>query len=187
MKPGDRGLGMQYIGNWGKRGNFKDSPFPIMITKTSIIEFFSKSKVIFATVAAVITFSITLYNQFKSNRATEISGIVTANKGYDAPVDAVVRISSPIQAQTETDARGRFKFRLQNLQSDTFLLIVQNKRTNTITKQNEWVNASHGRTDIVVAFDSNMRNGGSYTTYDSSRQNHRHGTSLKSALRQLFH
>jgi hypothetical protein len=156
-----------------------------MITKTSIIDFFSKTKIIFATVAAVITFSITLYNQFKSNHATEISGIVTTNKGYVSPVDAVVRISSPIQAQTETDAQGRFKFKLQNLQSDTFLLIVQNKRTNTVTKQNEWVNASHGRTDIVVAFDSNMRNGGSYTTYDSTHR--RHGTSLKAALRQLFH
>jgi hypothetical protein len=158
-----------------------------MITKTSVVDFFSKTKIIFATIAAVITFSITLYNQFKGNRATEISGIVTTNKDFIAPVDAVVRISSPIQAQTETDAQGRFKFKLQNLQSDTFLLIVQNKRTNTVTKQNEYVNASHGRTDIIVAFDSNMRNGGIYTTYDSSRQNRRHGQSLKSALRQLFH
>jgi hypothetical protein len=110
-----------------------------MITRTSILDFFSRTKIIFATIAAVITFSITLYNQFKSNHATEISGIVTTNKGYISPVDAVVRISSPIQAQTETDAQGRFKFKLQNLQSDTFLLIVQNKRTNTVTKQNEYV------------------------------------------------
>jgi hypothetical protein len=158
-----------------------------MVTKTTILDFFSRTKIIFATIAAIITFSITLYNQFKSNHATEISGIVTANSDYGAPIDAVVRISSPIQAQTETDARGRFKFKLQNLQSDTFLLIVQNKRTNTITKQNEYVNASHGRTDILVSFDSNMRSGGTYTTYDTTRQNRRRSPSLKSALRQLFH
>jgi hypothetical protein len=158
-----------------------------MITRTAILDFFSQTKIIFATVAAVITFSITLYNQFNSKQSTEISGVVLANSANGSPVDAVVRISSPIQLQTETDARGRFRFRIENLRSDTFLLVVQNKRTNTVTKQNEWVNASRGRTDIQVLFDSNMRNGGSYTTYDSSRQNRRHGTTLKAALRQLFH
>ena len=125
-----------------------------MITKTSIVVFFSKSKVIFATIAAVITFSITLYNQFKSANTTEISGFVSANKDMVVPVDAVVKIISPVQSQTETDAKGRFKFKLQNIQSDTFLLIVQNKKTNIETKQDEYVNASSGKKDIFVLFNS---------------------------------
>jgi hypothetical protein len=157
-----------------------------MITKASVIDFFSKSKVIFATCAAVITFSITMYNQFKGSKATEISGMVSNNKDLTVPIDAVVRISSPIQAQTETDSRGRFKFKLENLQSDTFLLIVQNKRTNTVTKQNEYVNASHGRTDIVVLFDSNMKDGHVYTTYDTAHQRRRQ-PNLKKIFQGLFH
>jgi hypothetical protein len=159
----------------------------ITITKASIIDFFSKGKVIFATIAAVMTFSITLYNQFKGNKTTEISGVVASDKSQAAPVDAVVRISSPIQAQTETDSRGRFRFKLENLQSDTFLLVVQNKRTNTVAKQNEYVNASRGRTDIVVLFDSNMRNGGVYTTWDTSRRSRRAVPNLKKIVQGLFH
>jgi hypothetical protein len=135
-----------------------------MISKTTIIDFFSKSKVIFATVAAVITFAITMYNQFKSNRVTEISGIVSTNRDASIPVDAIVRISSPIQAQTETDSKGRFKFKFENIQSDTFLLIILNKRTNTTTKQNEYVNAGNGRKDIVVLFNSDTK----YTSYDKN-------------------
>ncbi|HTI11365.1 MAG TPA: hypothetical protein VL832_22485 [Puia sp.] len=156
-----------------------------MISRATLTDFFSKSKVIFATFAAIITFSITLYNQFKGSRATEISGIVADEKNSAKPVDAVVRISSPIQAQTETDSRGRFKFRLENLPSDTFLLIVQNKRTNTITKQNEFVNASRGRTDIVVLFDAEMRDGGIYNSYDTVHQRRRQ-TSLKKIVEGLF-
>ncbi|HEY4155123.1 MAG TPA: hypothetical protein VGM24_06840 [Puia sp.] len=125
-----------------------------MITKTSIIVFFSQSKVIFATVAAIITFTITLYNQFKSPPVTEISGYVSAEKDAVVPVDAVVKIISPVQSQTETDAKGRFKFKLQNIQSDTFLLVIQNKKTNIETKQDEYVNASSGKKDIFVLFNS---------------------------------
>ena len=125
-----------------------------MVTKTSVIDFFSRSKVIFATIAAVITFSITLYNQFKSTPTTEISGYVSADKNSLVPVDAVVKIISPVVRETETDAKGRFKFKLQNVQSDTFLLVIQNKKTNIETKQNEYVNASQGRKDIFVLFNS---------------------------------
>jgi hypothetical protein len=157
-----------------------------MIAKTSILDFFSRTKVIFATLAAVITFSITLYNQFKTKRSTEISGIVAAGKDVSSPVDAVVRISSPIQAQTETDARGRFKFKFENLQSDTFLLIVQNKKTNTITKQNEYVNASDGRKDILVLFDPGMKDGQIYNTYDTSHQ-YRRKPNFGRVIRSLFH
>ncbi len=157
-----------------------------MITKTSIVDFFSKSKVIFATIAAIITFSITLFNQFKSSKSTEISGVVSSYKDAGSPVDAIVRISSPIQAQTETDSRGRFKFKISNLQTDTFLLIVQNKRTNTVTKQNEYVNASHGRTDIIVVFDSSMKDGQSYTSYDTLHQ-HRRPPNIKKIFQGLFH
>jgi hypothetical protein len=159
-----------------------------MITKTTIVDFFSKGKVIFATVAAVVTFSITMYNQFKTNKSTEISGVVSADKDFTVPVDAIVRISSPVQAQTETDSRGRFKFKLQNLQSDTFLLIVQNKKTNTVTKQNEYVNASSGRTDIAVFFDADMKPGQVYTSYDKDDTLHQNKKqpSLKKILRGLF-
>src|ERR1700733_9807415 len=118
----------------------------MIITKAIIFDFFSKGKVMIATIITIVTFSITLYNQFKTSKTTEISGLVSADKEVPTPVDAIVRISSPIQAQTETDSKGRFKFKIQNLQSDTFLLVVQNKRTNSITKQNEYVNTSHGRT-----------------------------------------
>jgi hypothetical protein len=123
-----------------------------MITKASIVGFFSKGKVVFATVAAMITFSITVYNQFKSPKTTEISGFVSADRNSVVPVDAVVKIISPIQSQTETDSKGRFKFKLPNIQSDTFLLIVQNKKTNIETKQNEWVDASDGNKNIYVLF-----------------------------------
>jgi predicted lipase len=160
-----------------------------MIAKATIIAFFSKSKVMFATIAAIVTFSITVYNQFKTNKATEISGIVSVNKDFAKPVDAIVRISSPIQAQTETDSKGRFKFRLENLQSDTFLLIVQNKKTNTVAKQNEYVNASRGRTDIVVVFNSDLKDGGIFTSFDKGdtvHQNKRRPR-LKNVLRQIFH
>lgn len=136
-----------------------------MLTKTTIVEFFSKTKVIFATIAAVITFSITLYNQFKSNKTTEISGFVTASKDMIVPVDAVVKIISPIQSQTETDSKGRFKFKLENIQSDTFLLVVQNKRTNLETKQNEYISAGSGRKDIIVLFNANIDTGRMYTPF----------------------
>ena len=107
-------------------------------------------------------------------------------------VDAVVRISSPIQAQTETDSKGHFKFKVPNLQSDTFLLIVQNKRTNTIAKQNEYVNASQGRTDIQVLFNADMKDGQVYTSYTRSDSTHgyRRQPSLKKIIRgipRLFH
>lgn len=125
-----------------------------MITKTSIIDFFSRGKIIFATIAAVITFSITLYNQFKSTPTTEISGFVSAEKNSIVPVDAVVKLISPISKETETDAKGHFRFKLQNIQSDTFLLVIQNKKTNIETKQNEYVSASDGRKDIFVLFNT---------------------------------
>jgi hypothetical protein len=139
-----------------------------MLTKITVIDFFSKGKIIFATIAAVITFTITLYNQFKTTKTTEISGIVSANRDVVTPVDAVVRISSPIQAQTETDSKGRFKFKFQNIQSDTFLLIVLDKRTNTVTKQNEYVNASHGRTDILILFNAEAKDSRSYASYEKN-------------------
>ena len=129
---------------------------PVMITKAAIIGFFTKSKIIFASIAAVVTFSITLYNQFKSVPKTEISGFVSADRNSVVPVDAVVKIISPVQSQTETDSKGRFKFKLPNLQSDTFLLIIQNKKTNIETKQNEYVDASDGRKDIYVLFNSDQ-------------------------------
>jgi hypothetical protein len=127
-----------------------------MISKASIVGFFSKGKVIFATVAAMITFSITLYNQFKSVPTTEISGFVSSDRNSMVPVDAVVKIISPIQSQTETDSKGRFKFKLPNIQSDTFLLIVQNKKTNIETKQDEYVEAPGGKKDIYVLFNADQ-------------------------------
>jgi hypothetical protein len=158
-----------------------------LITKVAVVEFFSKTKVIFATVAAIITFFITIYNQFtKGSRTTEISGIVAMNKTEATPVDAVVQISSPIQAQTETDSRGRFKFKIPELQSDTFLLIVRNKRTNTVTKQNEYVAASSGRKDIVVLFDTSMREGGVYNAADSLRRGRRPQVNVKRFLQGLL-
>jgi hypothetical protein len=157
-----------------------------MIVKATIVEFFSKGKVIFATIAAIITFSITMYNQFKGSKTTEISGVVMSNKSMAAPIDALVKISSPIEKQTETDSKGHFRFKLENLQNDTFLLVVMNKKTGTVTKQNEYVNASHGRNDIVVVFDSTMRNGGIYTTYDTA--NHRKRLpSLRKIFQGLVH
>jgi hypothetical protein len=159
----------------------------ITITKATVADFFSKTKVIFATVAAIVTFSITMYNQFKGSKTTEISGVVALDKAQPIPIDAVVQISSPIQAQTETDSKGRFRFKLDNLQTDTFLLIVRNKRTNTVTKQNEYVNASHGRTDIVVLFDSNMQAGGTYTSYDTARRTRRQGPNIKKFFQGLLH
>jgi hypothetical protein len=83
-----------------------------------------------------------------------------------------VKISSPIQAQTETDSRGRFKFKLENLQSDTFLLIIQNKKTYAVAKQNEYVNASSGRTDIVVVFGSDTRDNKIFSSFDDTSTNH---------------
>ena len=156
----------------------------LLLTKTAVINFFSKTKIIFATVAAMVTFFITLFNQFKGSKSTEISGVVALNKVQATPVDAVVQISSPIQMQTETDSRGRFRFKINNLQTDTFLLIVTNKRTRTITKQNEFVNASTGRTDIVVLFDTSMRAGGVYTTADSAHRGRR-PVSIKKFLQGL--
>jgi hypothetical protein len=125
-----------------------------MITKASFIGFFTKGKIIFASIAAVVTFSITVYNQFKHVPTTEISGLVSADQYTVVPVDAVVKIISPIQSQTETDSKGHFKFKIPNIQSDTFLLIIQNKKTNTETKQNEYVDASSGKKDIFVLFNA---------------------------------
>jgi hypothetical protein len=161
-----------------------------MTTKDQITAFFSKSKVIFATIAAVVTFSITLFNQFKSSRSTVISGSVSSIKTSGGPVDAVVQISSPISAQTETDKNGRFKFKIDNLQTDTFLLIVRNKRTNTVMKQNEYVSASSGRTDITVVFDSSMIDGQTYNSSDTSRLHRRQGPNIKKFVQGvtgLFH
>jgi hypothetical protein len=162
-----------------------------MITKDQFIGFFGKSKVIFATTAAVITFTITLYNQFKSSRWTEISGSVSSVRTAGGPVDATVDISSPVPMHTETDNRGRFKFKIENLQTDTFLIIVQNKRTHTVMKQNEYVSASHGRTDITVVFDSSMVDGQTYSASDTTRLRRRGGgPNLNNVIKKvtgLFH
>ena len=139
-----------------------------MVTKTKIVDFFSKGKVIFVTVAGVITFSITLYNQFKRSTTTEISGFVSASRDNIVPVDAIVKISSPIQGQTETDAQGRFKFKFDNIKSDTFLLIIQNKKTNTETKQNEYVEAGSGKKDIFVLFNASVKDGRVYSPLGKS-------------------
>jgi hypothetical protein len=157
----------------------------LLLTKAAVINFFSKTKIIFATVAAIVTFFITLFNQFKGSKATEISGVVAVNKVQATPVDALVQISSPIQAQTVTDSRGRFRFKINDLKTDTFLLVVTNKRTGTVTKQNEFVDASSGRTDIVVLFDTSMRAGGVYTTVDSARRGRRPPVSIKKLLQGL--
>ena len=127
-----------------------------MITKASIVGFFTKGKIIFASIAALVTFSITVYNQFRQVPTTEISGLVSSDQNTVVPVDAVVKIISPIQSQTETDSKGRFKFKLPNIQSDTFLLVIQNKKTNTETKQNEYVDASSGKKDIFVLFNASQ-------------------------------
>jgi hypothetical protein len=150
-----------------------------------IAEWFTKGKVIFVTIAGVITFSITMYNQFKSNKTTEISGVVTATKDGTVPVDAIVKISSPIQSQTETDAKGRFKFKFENLQSDTFLIIVQNKRTNLVTKQNEYVSAGQGRKDIVVLLGSDYNTGRVYPRDTTTNGSYRKKPDLSKILRQL--
>ncbi|MES1216110.1 MAG: hypothetical protein ABUT20_11380 [Bacteroidota bacterium] len=139
-----------------------------MVTKAKIVDFFSKGKVIFATVAAVITFSITMYNQFKTSTTTEISGFVSSSRDNIIPVDAIVKISSPIQGQTETDAQGRFKFKFDNIRSDTFLLIIQNKKTNTETKQNEYIEAGRGKKDIFVLFNSSINDGRVYSPLGKS-------------------
>jgi len=157
-----------------------------MIAKATILDFFTKGKIIFATIAAVITFSITLFNQFKGNKMTEISGVVCTDKNGAAPVDATVSISSPVVTQTETDNRGHFRFKLANLQTDTFLLIVTNKKTHTVTKQNEYVNASNGRKDIVVVFDSSMRDGQTYTTHDTAHL-HKRMPNLRKIFQGLIH
>ncbi len=138
---------------------------------SKITDWFTKGKVIFVTIAGIITFSITMYNQFKSSKYTEISGVVSSSKDVVVPVDAVVKISSPIQSQTETDAKGRFKFKFENLQSDTFLLIVQNKRTNLITKQNEYVSSGQGRKDILVLLNSDYSNSRALNAKDTSATN----------------
>ena len=135
---------------------------------SKVVDWFSKGKVIFVTIAGVITFSITMYNQFKSSKTTEISGVVSSSKDLIVPVDAIVRISSPIQSQTETDSKGRFKFKFDNLQSDTFLLIIQNKKTNFIIKQNEYVNAGQGRKDIMILLNTDYNNGKAYSQRDST-------------------
>ncbi|HVY75319.1 MAG TPA: hypothetical protein VG890_10840 [Puia sp.] len=156
-----------------------------MPLKTSIVTFFTRGKVVFATIAAIITFSITLYNQFKSTPTTEISGFVSTEKESVVPVDAVVKIISPIQSQTETDSRGRFKFKLQNIQSDTFLLVVQNKKTNTETKQNEYINAVQGKKDIFVLFNANIDSEKVYAPWGKSTSpeySHR-----KPEMLRLFH
>ena len=77
---------------------------PVMITKAAIIGFFTKSKIIFASIVAVVTFSITLYNQFKSVPKTEISGFVSADRNSVVPVDAVVKFISPSKVN-----RNRFQ------------------------------------------------------------------------------
>jgi hypothetical protein len=65
-------------------------------------------------------------------------------------------------------------------------LIVQNKRTRTVTKQNEYVNASNGRKDIVVVFDSSMRDGQTYTTHDTAHL-HRRMPNLRKIFQGLIH
>lgn len=133
-----------------------------MVNKEKISKWFTKGKIIFASVAAIITFTITLYNQFKSAKKTEISGFVSAAKESVVPVDAIVKIISPVQSETQTDGQGRFRFKIENLQSDTFLLLVQNKKTNTEIKQNEFVDAGNGRKDIIVLFNPNVNDGRIY-------------------------
>lgn len=157
-----------------------------MITKTIVIQFFTKGKVMFASVAAAVTFSITLYNEFRSAKTTEISGMVVTDKTTAKPVDATVRISSPIEKETETDAHGRFKFKLDNLKTDTFLIIVTNKQTHVVAKQDEYVDASSGRKDILVVFDSATRTARIYGASDTLRR-HRAPPNITKALRSIFH
>jgi hypothetical protein len=150
-----------------------------MVTRTKIIDFFSKSKVIFVAIAGIITFSITLYNQFKRSTTTEISGFVSSSKDDIVPVDAIVKISSPILGQTETDARGRFKFKFDNIKSDTFFLVIQNKKTNTETKQNEYIQAGKGKKDIFVFFNANVKDGRVYSPLGKSNSSRKVDNVLK--------
>ena len=142
-----------------------------MLNKDKIKGWFNNGKILLATSATVITLSITLYNQFKSKSFTEISGFVSSDKETTMPVDAIVKIISPIQSQTETDAKGRFKFKLEEMQSDTFLLLVQNKKTKTEMKQNEYVSASSGRKDIFILFNSGINDGTIYYQLGKSNLN----------------
>jgi len=157
-----------------------------MILKTTITGYVSKSKVMLATLATVITFSITLYNQFRPHKSTEISGTVFLNSDSTLPADAIVRISSPIQAQTETDPNGKFKFKFDNIQTDTFLLIVQNRKTNTITKQNEYVKRSGGRTGIVILFNADVKDARISTSNDAARKSPKR-PAIKKIFRGIFH
>ncbi len=133
-----------------------------MLSKEKIKKWSSSGKVALATAATVITLSITVYNQFKSKSVTEVSGFVSSAKETVIPVDAVVKIISPIQSQTETDSKGKFKFKLEDIRSDTFLLLIQNKKTNTEMKQNEYVSSGSGRKDIFVLFNSAIDDGTIY-------------------------
>lgn len=92
-----------------------------MFRKEKITQWFTNGKILLATVATVITLSITVYNQFKSKPVTEVSGFVLFTKESVVPVDAIVKIISPIQSQTATDSKGKFKFKLEDIRSDTFL------------------------------------------------------------------
>jgi hypothetical protein len=133
-----------------------------MLSKEKIKGWFSNGKVALATAATAITLAITLYNQFKGKSVTEVSGFVSSAKETIVPVDAIVKIISPIQGQTETDSKGKFKFKLEDVRSDTFLLLIQNKKTNTEIKQNEYIGSGDGRKDIFVLFNATIDDGTIY-------------------------
>jgi hypothetical protein len=138
--------------------NFDILIIPIMLSKEKIKGWFSSGKVILATIATIITVSITVYNQFKRKSLTEVSGFVSSASEAVVPVDAVVKIISPIQGQTETDSKGKFMFKLEDMRSDTLLLLIQNKKTNMEIKQNEYVSVGTGRKDIFVLFNPGIDN-----------------------------
>jgi hypothetical protein len=160
-----------------------------MFKKEKITQWFTNGKVLLAAAATIITVSITVYNQFKSKHITEVSGFVSAAKESIVPVDAIVKIISPIQGQTETDSKGKFKFKLEDIRSDTFLLLIQNKRTNTEMKQNEWVNASDGRKDILVLFNSGIDDGTIYYPLGKSNRNSpaKRPPDIINAFKKTFH
>ncbi|MEO6316783.1 MAG: hypothetical protein ABIU63_15230 [Chitinophagaceae bacterium] len=92
----------------------------------------------------------------------KISGQITASAISQVPVNAIVKISSPIHAETDTDKKGVYRFQLEELPTDSILIVVQDKKTNIETQEKFLVTEENEKNIFNVVFNPDEPDGKVY-------------------------
>lgn len=138
---------------------FRAGPLWLKITKFCAVV---------AGVAGFCATSIDLYKGWKGKQIIEISGYVSENRESLVPVDAIVKMSSPFVQETETDMAGKYVFKLQDVDSDTFLFVIQHKKNQLETKEKHFISTKNGKYTFNIVFNPDVKDGKEYSIVESS-------------------